>query len=59
MCTRFFRCEGQPTRTDEDKNQLTGIVPQVTPDDDNGGAPEIDRMSHSWGLGLLRSHVYV
>lgn len=37
-------------RTDEDKKQLTGIVLQVTPDDDNGGAPEIDRMSHSWGL---------
>jgi hypothetical protein len=38
-------CEGQPTRTDEDKEQLTDIVLQVTPD--NGGAPEIDRMSHS------------
>lgn len=50
MCTRFFRREGQPTRTDEDKEQVTDIVLQVMPDDDNGGAPEIDRMSHSWGL---------
>jgi len=47
MCTRFFRYEGQPTRTDEDKEQLTDIVLQVTPDDDNGGTPEIDGMSHS------------
>jgi len=46
----FFRCEGQPTGTDDDKEQLTDIVLQVIPDDDSGGAPEIDRMSHSWGL---------
>jgi len=50
MCTRFFRRNGQPTRTDEDEEQVTDTVLQVMPDDDNGGALEIDRMSHSWWL---------
>jgi hypothetical protein len=35
-------------RTDQDKEQLTDTVLQVTPDE-SGGASEIDRMSHSSG----------